>query len=71
MTFSKKIVKPILLYGAEVWGYGNLEIVERVQLKFLKYVLNMKKSTPNYMVYGETGFLPLKIDLENRIVAYW
>jgi len=23
------------------------------------------------MVYGKTGFLPLKIDIENRIVAYW
>ena len=34
-------------------------------------MLNMKKSTPNYMVYGETGFLPLKIDIENRIEAYW
>ena len=47
LDLFKKIVKPILLYGAEVWGYGNLELVERVQLKFLKYVLNMKKSTPN------------------------
>jgi hypothetical protein len=24
-----KMVKPILLYGCEVWGYGNNEIIER------------------------------------------
>jgi hypothetical protein len=25
-----KIVKPILLYGCEVWGVGNNDIVERI-----------------------------------------
>ena len=50
-----KTVKHILLYGCEVWGYGNNDIIERVQLKFLKHILNMKSSTPNCMVYGESG----------------
>ena len=30
-----KIAKPILLYGCEIWGYGNNQIIERVQLKML------------------------------------
>ena len=67
----KKLIKPILLYGCEIWGFGNLDIIERVQLKFLKRILNLKKSTPSYMVYGETGFTPLKVDIQARIVAYW
>ena len=29
------IVKPILLYGCEVWGTGNYECLERVHLKGL------------------------------------
>ena len=29
-----KMVKPILLYGCEVWGYGYNEILERVHLTF-------------------------------------
>ena len=33
------LVKPILLYGCELWGSGNIDIIERVQLKFLKHVL--------------------------------
>ena len=28
---------------------------ERVFLKFLKIISGMKQSTPNLMVYGETG----------------
>ena len=37
-----KLIKPILLYGCEIWAFGNLDIIERVQLKFLKLILNLK-----------------------------
>ena len=49
----EKMVKPILLYGSEIWGTGNLDIIEQVQLKFYKQIFGLKLSTPNYMVYGE------------------
>ena len=52
-----KTIKPILLYGCEVWGIGNLDTIERVQLKFYKNILNLKKSTPTFMIYGELGVL--------------
>ena len=67
----QKTIKPILLYGCEVWGFGDLSVIERVQLKFLKYILNMKRSTPNCIVYGETGVIPLKVDIKSRMVGYW
>ena len=54
-----KIVKPILLYGCEMWGFGNIDIIERVHLKFCKLILNLKKSTPNFMIYGELGIYPM------------
>ena len=53
-----KMVQPIILYRSEVWGFANLDVLERVVLKFLKIILNMKSSAPNFMVYGETGFFP-------------
>ena len=59
-----KTIKPILLYGCEVWGYGNIDIIERVQLKFFKYIFNLKKSTPSYMIYGELGIMPLSVDIQ-------
>jgi hypothetical protein len=31
-----KMIKPVLLYGCEVWGFGKNEVVERVHLKFCK-----------------------------------
>ena len=48
-----KTVKPILLYGCELWGIGNIDIIERVQLKIYKQVLGLKQSTPSNMIYGE------------------
>ena len=61
-----KMVKPILLYGCECWGYGNNNVLERVQLKFLKYILGIKSSTPNCIVYGETGVKPLQVDIDTH-----
>ena len=45
-----KMVKPVLLYSCEIWGMGNNDILERVHLKFCKLLLNLKTSTPSYMV---------------------
>ena len=55
--FDKAVV-PILLYGAEIWGYENFDILERVHLKFCKHILKLKNSTPNFMIYGETWEIP-------------
>ncbi|MEW8547414.1 MAG: reverse transcriptase family protein, partial [Candidatus Thiodiazotropha sp.] len=66
-----KMIKPILLYGCELWGFGNIDSIERVQLKFLKQILNLKKSTPSFMVYGELGAYPLYIDIQCRMVSFW
>ena len=65
-----KTIKPILLYGSEI-GFGNIDILERVQLKFLKFILNLKTSTPSFMNYGETGVTPLYIDIKSRIISFW
>jgi hypothetical protein len=38
-----KMVKPILLYGYEIWVFGNNDMIERVHLKFCKHLLNLKE----------------------------
>jgi hypothetical protein len=52
------MVKPILLYGSEIWGFSkNIQCLEKVQLRFCKLLLKLKTSTPSYMIYGELGLL--------------
>ena len=65
-----KIVKPILLYGCGIWGFGNIDIIERVHLKFCKLILNLKKSTPNFMIYGELGIYPMSVYIELRMINF-
>ena len=36
-----KLIKPILHYGAEIWGFSNATVLERVQMQFFKNVLGL------------------------------
>ena len=65
------MVMPILLFSCEVYGIESLDIIERVHLKFCKHILRLKKSTPNYMVYGESGRFPLSVEIKVRLISYW
>lgn len=65
------IVEPILIYGSEIWGYENVQCIERVQLRFLKLLLMVKKSTPSVMVRGELGIFPIDIRIQLRCITYW
>ena len=66
-----KMIKLILLYGSEVWGYSNCKSIERIHLKFLKSIFNMKQSTPNVMIYGEFGVYPIEIDINVKMISFW
>ena len=65
------MIKPILLYGCELWGVGNVDIIEKVQLKFFKQIFHLKNATPSYMIYGELGVTPLYVEIQKKIVLFW
>jgi hypothetical protein len=65
------MVVPILLYGSEVWGYENLNIIESLHLKFCKILLNVKNTTSNCCVYGELGREPLDLSAHTRMICFW
>ena len=66
-----KMIKPILLYGAEIYGFGNCDVIERVNLKFIKCILKLKKSTPSHMIHGELGIFPITLEIRHRALTYW
>ena len=53
-----RTVIPILMYGAEVWGYKDNGVIEKLHLMFLRLALNVNSSTPRCMLYGEVGTSP-------------
>ena len=65
------MVVPILLYGAEVYGYEKSEIIESLFLQFYKIVMRFKKSTPTAVLYGELGRYPADILIKSRMIGFW
>ena len=64
-------VKPILLYGAEIWGMKRREIIEKVHLFACKKLLGVSAKTPNSFIYSELNRYPLVIDARMRVFRYW
>lgn len=58
--FDHTIV-PILSCACEVWAYEDINLLEQIHCDFIRKLLNLKKTTPRYMIYAETGRYPLEI----------
>ena len=65
------MVKPILLHGAEIWGFELADDIERVHYKFCKDFLGVSISTNNCMALGECGRTQLCVYYYTKCVKYW
>ena len=61
----------VLLYGCEIWGHEKLDLIDKLHLKALKYMLHLNRSTLTAQVYGESGIFPISLDIKARIVGFW
>ena len=64
-------ILPILLYGCEVWGFQNTDLIEKVHNQFLRNITKTRKSTPLYMLYAELGRSPINLQIKKRMLGYW
>ncbi|MEW8546068.1 MAG: reverse transcriptase family protein [Candidatus Thiodiazotropha sp.] len=66
-----QIILPILLYGCEIWGFQNTNMIEIVHNQFLRNITKLRKSTPIYMIYAELGRMPIDIIIKSRMIGFW
>ena len=65
-------VLPILEYNNTFWsGVREIPKIEKVQIGFLKNVLNVRRQTPTLGVYAETGRFPLRVRQQVNTINYW
>ena len=66
-----RMVVPILLYGAELWGYETINLIENVQSQYCKYLLKLSVNTENVAALGECGRYPLYVKYHLKCIRYW
>ena len=63
------MVKPILLFSSEMWGYMMKENSEnKVLLRFCKHILGVYRNATNCAVLSELEVYPLKIDSQVSMI---
>ena len=71
LKFFNHIVVPIITYGCEIWDIKSIDIIKTLQLKFLKYILNVNKCTCSNMMYGEVGTPPVIVNIKSILLLFW
>jgi hypothetical protein len=69
-----RMVKPILCYGSQIWGYEFVNSIMAVPNYFCKKHLNVKRTAIICIVLGECGRLSLCItcfQIVNSKIKYW
>ena len=65
------MIIPIMNYGSEIWGSHKAPDMDRIYMRFLKYVLNVRTQITNAAVFGELGRVSLDMLRKERILKYW
>ena len=65
------MVKPILCYASQIWGYEYCELIVSVHINFCKKLLGLNSSVNNCMVLGECGRYPLSVTYQLNCIKYW
>ena len=60
---------PIFLYGCEIWACEKMDVISKLQLRFLKLILGVKDTTLTCMVLGEVGRYLIEIGSKMKDVG--
>ncbi|KAK5645963.1 hypothetical protein RI129_004427 [Pyrocoelia pectoralis] len=65
-----KLVKSVMVYGAEIWGWKEWEKMEKIQEKYWRWTLGLDRETPGYIVEEEIKFEKIRVQTGKRAVKY-
>ena len=65
------LVRPLLEYGAEIWGPEKWEDAEKLQRNMGRRILGVRQNVNNEVVYGELGWWTLKTRRNVLRLRYW
>ena len=68
LELHDRLVVPSLVYGADLWGAGNVKRVEVTYNNYIRRCLGVKRSTPLSMLHLESGKLPMQQLVEFKML---
>ena len=66
-----KLIKPLLNYSCEIWGFCQANAIEKLHMQFCKKLLGVKKTTQTDFVYEELGRDNYATKRVFIIIRYW
>ena len=72
MHMYETLIRPILVYGSDVWGsqpQGTLAVY-KLFFWYMRCILQVKSTTSNIMVVGESGQIPQSISCHINAICY-
>lgn len=64
------LVKSVMSYGCEIWGWLERKELEKVQMDYYRWVLRLDFCTPRHIIYAETKIEKLKIGWGSRALRF-
>ncbi|BES98573.1 Reverse transcriptase (RNA-dependent DNA polymerase) [Nesidiocoris tenuis] len=65
------IIRSTTLYLAELWGFPNCDLLERVQVRAFKALLHLPSYTPDYAVRYELGLPHSRLHVVKGMLRWW
>ena len=65
------MVKPILCFALDVWGYEYSQSVEKVHIDFCKRVCCLNQSSADFYELTECGRYPIAVTYISQCIKYW
>ena len=74
MSLMDTLIRPIILYGSEIWGSSLLESdwasAKGVQILLLRCIIRCKLTVPKHIVLAEFGAQPFQLETVFRLVSF-
>ncbi|XP_043597276.1 uncharacterized protein LOC122574134 [Bombus pyrosoma] len=70
MKMFGALVESVALFGAEVWGWNMEERLDRIKRGYVKWILGLDRTTPNYILTEECKLEEIKERAVKRAARY-
>lgn len=70
MRLFDAMMKGILLYGAEQWGWKEWKEIERIQMKYIRWTMKLNKNTPWHTIRKDASRRKIAGDALKRALKF-